>query len=300
MKRLEVLRHKVVFSLHIVHLEVDQAGVRENNKSLLPVAEESLALLPERSHFTDRHEVVSDNLTPVGRVSLHHFLLEALVAHDELLLVDGLSSNHRVSQGILIGDIVIVNLLTVAHLLERLQRSQVVIDASSLHGLLLELLASLLLLQPPLDLLLDQERLPVRRCDQFGPFGLKLFLFVVVVLLLELKLRSLHVEELPVGDQGQSLNLNIVPDLINVSLSSTIALANHVADLIITGLGSWASLGIPRTQSGQHPHEIPKQETFIRHVEALSRPKYLHLGIFAKFHRNLLSAQRRERLLDKF
>ena len=233
MKRLEILWHKVVLSLHIVHLEVDEAGVGEDNKSLLPVAEEALALLPERAYFADRHEVVSDNLTTVGRVSLHHFLLEALVAHDELLLVDGLSSYHGISESILIGDIVIVYLLTVSHLLERLQRSQVMINASSLHGLLLVLLTGLLLLQSSLHFLLDEQGLSICGCDQFGPISLKLFLFVLMVLLLKLKLRSLHVEKLPFGDKSQSLDLNIVPDLINVSLSGTIALGNHVTNLII-------------------------------------------------------------------
>ena len=68
------------------------------------------------------------------------------------------------------------------------------IEASSLHGFLLEFLTGLLLLQSSLDFLLDEEGLSISGCDKFGPIGLEFLFLVPMVLLLKLKLRSLHVD----------------------------------------------------------------------------------------------------------
>ena len=81
-KRFKVLRYQVIFLLHVPNLKVDQASIGENDKSLLPVTEETLALLPERTDLSNRREVVPHDLTSKSGVSLLDFLLEALVAHD--------------------------------------------------------------------------------------------------------------------------------------------------------------------------------------------------------------------------
>ena len=82
MQWFEVLWLQVVFPLHLVDFEVDEASVREHHEPLLPVAEETFRLLPERSDFPDAHEVVAHDFAGKVLVSLRHFLLQALVTHD--------------------------------------------------------------------------------------------------------------------------------------------------------------------------------------------------------------------------
>ena len=74
-ERLEVLWRQVILVVHDIDLEVDQTSVGQHDESLLPVAEESLRLLPEATYFADACEVVPEHLVGEGWISLKDLLL---------------------------------------------------------------------------------------------------------------------------------------------------------------------------------------------------------------------------------
>lgn len=167
-ERLEALRRQIAFLLHVVHLEVDETAVGEDAEPLLPTAEQSFRLLPQRANFRDAAEVVAEHFVSKACIAFEDFLLEALVAHQELLLVQGHRAHHSIEQCVIGTDIVIINRLSLPEFVEGRQGSQIVVDASFLFLLSLVRLTVSLLLQSLLDLKFDEQGLSGGCGDHLG------------------------------------------------------------------------------------------------------------------------------------
>lgn len=131
---LEVLWSQVFLRLHVVDLEVDHTSVGKHYKSLLPVAKEAFRFLLQSSHFTNAGKVVAHDLHGKSGVPLLNLLLETLVAHQKLLLVKAVGSNHRISKSIIVSHIFVVDRLTLSQLSKCLQSAQVMVHTTSFLG----------------------------------------------------------------------------------------------------------------------------------------------------------------------
>ena len=193
---LELLGCEVVLALHVAHFKVDEASIRQDDESLLPAAEEARRFLVKGANLADASEVVAHDLVGKSSVSLQHLLLEALVAHEQLLLVEVVGGHHGICQSIIVIDLFVVDLLALSELGESAKCGQVVIDTTLLLSLFLVLFASFLFLETALDLFFDKELLASSGGNKLHITAFEVLLVGSKLLSFEIHLRLLRIEQL--------------------------------------------------------------------------------------------------------
>ena len=129
----------------------------------------------------------------------------------------------------------IVDLLLVSELGEGLQSPQVVIHSTLLLGEALVLSTVTFFFKALLDFVLDQEGLAGSCSNELGTLLLKFLLIVVKRSFFVVELGTLGLEKLTLGQKLQTLNFDLVSNLIYVSLSVVIARQDHPRHLLIIG-----------------------------------------------------------------
>jgi len=187
----EVLRHKVFLVLHLTDFKVDQTSIRKNNETLLPTSKEAGRFLGECANFTDAGEEVAHNLFCEVWITLYDFLLQALVSHQKFLLIELCSSRHNVSKGVIISNLIIVDLHVATHLIESAKGSKIMVDTSLFLGIPFVLFASLFFLKAPLNFFIDEECLSSCCCYKLDVLIIEVFLVLLKLLFLKFELRAL-------------------------------------------------------------------------------------------------------------
>ena len=152
---LESLWCQIILVLHLIDFEIDETCIGEDNESCLPVTEETLGFLGKGTNLADANEEIAHHFVCKSWITLDDLLLQALVAHEKLLVIYATRSLESIIEGIVLCGVLIVDCFLLHNLLECLKSSNIMINTSTLLGLCSVLLSIFLFFESSLDLHFD-------------------------------------------------------------------------------------------------------------------------------------------------